>query len=803
MGSERRRAKSEGRGATAASRKSPLALPPSPLAGLPVIALRDGILFPHMVMPIVLNEEPDKKAVDDALASNKRLLVVPSLGAEDEETPPRLADFGTLCEVLKMLRLPEGGVRILLQGHQRVKLCRIVSRTPYLRVESAPLEDTEAAGAQAEALFRTLITTYVQLLKRMPHVPEEVQVTVLNIDEPVRLVSFVLSNLNVPVAEKLGFLEENSLHKRLERLLGLVNRELAILEIGNKIQSKMQSEFGKEQQEHYLRAQMRAIQRELGEGEDRAAEAEELRAKAKEVGLSEEAGKATEEEIRRLSRMSPASAEFTTSKTYIDWLLALPWSRMTKDALDIARAKGVLDADHYDLEKVKERILEYLAVLKLKSTGEEAAPMRGPIFCFLGPPGVGKTSLGRSIARALGRKFVRISLGGVRDEAEIRGHRRTYVGALPGRILAGIRKAEARNPVFMLDEIDKLGADFRGDPSAALLEVLDPEQNYAFSDHYLEVAFDLSRVMFITTANALDTIPGPLIDRMEVIELSGYTEEQKVEIARRHLIPKQREEHGISPETCDFPDATLARIVREYTREAGLRNLEREIANVCRKVARRIAEGKRPWKRIGPELLPELLGPPQYEPEVASRAGEVGVATGLVWTRVGGEILFIEATRMKGKGNLTLTGQLGDVMRESAQAAMSYVRANAKALGVEEDIFEGHDVHIHVPAGAIPKDGPSAGVTLATAILSLVSGRPVRPDLAMTGEVTLRGKVLPIGGVQEKVLAAHRAGIKHLVLPRRNEKDLVDLPPRVRKELTFHFVDTLADVFAAAFSIHE
>ncbi len=768
-------------------------------ASLPVLALRDTALFPHMVMPIVLSDDDALRLVDDVLAGDKRLLLVPALDDPKEGEEPTLAGFGTLSEVLKMLKLPEGGMRILLQGHQRVKLGRVLARSPYMRAHFSPLADTDAEGAETEGLYRTLIATYVRLLKMMPHLPEELQITVLNIDEPGRLVSFVLSNLNVTIAEKLPFLEEDSLRKRLERLLALVNRELAILEIGSKIQSKVQSEFGKEQQEHYLRAQLRAIQRELGEGEDRAEEAQALEQRLKEAGLPVEARKAADEEVRRQARMSQASPEYTTSKTYLDWLLALPWAKETKDALDVTKAKAVLDEDHYDLEKVKDRILEYLAVLKLKSTGDEAPQMRGPILCFLGPPGVGKTSLGRSIARALGRKFVRISLGGVRDEAEIRGHRRTYIGSLPGRVIAGIRKAEARNPVFMLDEIDKLGADFRGDPAAALLEVLDPEQNHSFSDHYLDVAFDLSRVMFITTANALDTIPGPLIDRMEVIELSGYTEEQKVEIARRHLIPKQREEHGISPETCDLTDATLAAIIRDYTREAGLRNLEREIANVCRKVARRIAEGKRPWKRIGPDLLPDLLGPPRYEREMASRAGEVGVATGLVWTRAGGEILFIEATRMKGKGGLILTGQLGDVMKESAQAAMSYLRSNAKALGAPEDFLDGNDIHIHVPAGAIPKDGPSAGVTLATAILSLVTGKPVRPDLAMTGEVTLRGKVLPIGGVTEKVLAAHRAGITRLVIPRRNEKDLAEIPARVRKDLTIHFADTLQDVFAAAF----
>ncbi len=752
-----------------------------------------------MVMPIVLSDDDELRLVDDVLAGDKRLLLVPALGDPKEGEEPTLAGFGTLSEILKMLKLPEGGMRILLQGHQRVKLGRVEARSPYMRAQFTPLADTEAEGAESEGLYRTIIATYVRLLKMIPHLPEELQVTVLNIDEPARLVSFVLSNLNVTIAEKIPFLEENSLRKRLERLLALVNRELAILELGSKIQSKVQSEFGKEQQEHYLRAQLRAIQRELGEGEDRAAEVQALQQRVKDAGMPEEASKAAEEEIRRQARMSPASPEFTTSKTYLDWLLALPWAKETRDSLDVTKAKAVLDEDHYDLEKVKDRILEYLAVLKLKTTGDEAPRMRGPILCFLGPPGVGKTSLGRSIARALGRKFVRISLGGVRDEAEIRGHRRTYVGALPGRIITGIRKAEARNPVFILDEIDKLGADFRGDPGAALLEVLDPEQNHAFSDHYLEVAFDLSRVMFITTANAYDTIPGPLLDRMEVIELSGYTEEQKVEIARRHLIPKQREEHGISPETCDLPDSTLAALIRDYTREAGLRNLEREIANVCRKVARRIAEGKKPWRRIGPDLLPDLLGPPRYEREVASRAGEVGVATGLVWTRAGGEILFIEATRMKGKGALILTGQLGDVMKESAQAALSYLRSNAKALGAPEDFLDGSDIHIHVPAGAIPKDGPSAGVTLATAILSLITERPVRPDLAMTGEVTLRGKVLPIGGVTEKVLAAHRAGIKRLVIPRRNEKDLAEVPARVRKDLTIHFADTLADVFAAAF----
>jgi ATP-dependent Lon protease len=645
---------------------------------------------------------------------------------------------------------------------------------------------------EIEALSRNLLETFNKIVALAPHLPDELHVAAMNLQDPSKMADLIAANLNLSVPDKQMILETLSVRDRMKKLMVLLNRELEVLELGSKIQSQVKTEIDKNQREYVLREQMKAIQKELGESDDRTLEIAELEKKIKDAKMPEAVEKESLKELARLSKMPPQAAEYTVSRTYLDYLIALPWAISTVDNLDIKKAAQILDEDHYDLEKIKERILEYLSVRKLKSD------MKGPILCFVGPPGVGKTSLGKSIARAMGRKFVRISLGGIRDEAEIRGHRRTYIGSLPGRIIQGIRRAESNNPVFMLDEVDKLGTDFRGDPSSALLEVLDPEQNSSFSDHYLDVPFDLSKVMFITTANILDTIPGPLLDRMEVLHLPGYTEEEKVHIAVKYLIPRQLKEHGLTDKLMQMGEKTLSAIVADYTREAGVRNLEREIGNICRKVARKVAEGNTEPAIIAPENLHEYLKAPRYFADVAEKQDEVGVATGLAWTQAGGEILTIEATQMRGKKGLTLTGQLGDVMKESAQAALSYVRSQAKMLNFPDDFFEKTDLHIHVPAGAIPKDGPSAGITMATAIASLLTGRKVRHDIAMTGEITLRGKVLPIGGVKEKILAARRAGINTVILPKKNEKDLDDIPANIRKEMKFIFVETLDEVLIVA-----
>jgi ATP-dependent Lon protease len=625
-----------------------------------------------------------------------------------------------------------------------------------------------------------------------PNLPAELAIMAMNLDDPGVLADLIASTLNIPLEDKQAILETLEVKERLAKVNVLLNKELSVMELGSKIQSEVREGIDKTQREYFLREQLKAIQKELGEKDERTVEIEELRQRLIQAKLPPEAMKEAERELDRLAKMPPAAAEYTVARTYLDWLIDLPWAVSTEDNLDISQAQKVLDEDHYDLEKVKKRILEYLAVRKLK------ADMKGPILCFVGPPGTGKTSLGKSIARALGRKFIRMSLGGVRDEAEIRGHRRTYVGALPGRIIQGIRKAGSNNPVFMLDEIDKLGMDFRGDPSSALLEVLDPEQNYSFSDHYLEVPFDLSKVMFITTANILDPIPPALRDRMEVLDLPGYTEEEKLGIAKDFLVPKQIEAHGLSKENIKFEDQALRRIALEYTREAGVRNMEREIANICRGVARKVAEGQKGLTVVEAESVPSFLGPAKFFSEVAERTSEPGVATGLAWTPTGGDILFIEATRMKGRKGFNLTGQLGEVMKESAQAALSYVRAKAKTLKIPENFFDSSDIHIHVPAGAIPKDGPSAGVTIFTAITSLLTGRPVRNDVAMTGEITLRGLVLAVGGIKEKILAARRAGITTVILPKRNEKDLQEVPEQVKKDMKFHFVQRMDEVIRIA-----
>ena len=760
---------------------------------LPVLPLRGVVIFPSAIVPLLISRGASLQAVEQALATDRMLALVAQKNPEEEAPEPAaLYSRGAAGRILKMLKYPDGSVRILVQGLRRIETAEFLQRTPYLRAHVRLLSDVLDASADMEAMQAHMVNQFAKFVSMIPYLPDELQVVVMNIKDPGKVTDLIASNLNVSLEEKQELLSTVEVRNRLERLSTILNREIELLELGHKIQSQVQTELSKNQKEFYLRQQMRAIQKELGEGDPRAAEIDELRLKMEQAHLPEQARKAAETEIERLRMIPPESAEHSVVRTYLEWLVNLPWAVSTTDNLDIGHARRILDEDHFDLEKIKDRILEFLAVRKLKSDS------KGPILCFVGPPGVGKTSLGRSIARALGRKFIRLSLGGIRDEAEMRGHRRTYIGSLPGRIIQGLRNAGSNNPLFMLDEIDKLGADFRGDPASALLEVLDPEQNFTFQDHYLDVPFDLSKVMFVTTANMLEPIPPPLRDRMEVIELAGYTEEEKLEIARRHLLPKQVRENGLDPQQITFTDQALTELVRHYTREAGLRNLEREIGSVCRKVARQITEGRTEPTTVTPDLVHDLLGPERYFSEIAERTSEPGVATGLVWTPMGGDIIFIEATKMPGKKSLTLTGHLGEVMKESAQAALSHIRSRAERYGLPPDFFEMLDLHIHVPAGAVPKDGPSAGVTIATALASLLTGRLVRHDIAMTGEITLRGKVLPVGGVKEKVLGARRAGIKTIILPKRNQKDLEDVPPSVREEMTFHFVDNIDEVLERA-----
>ena len=769
---------------------------------IPILPVQDIVLYPYTVAPLIVQRPKSVKMIDDAVAGDRIVGVVTQKEAQtDGPGPADLYEVGSAALIHKMLKLPDGTVRILVQGLARVRLPDFPQTEPYLKADVEVMEEAMEQTLELEGMSRNISNQFQRVVSLTPHLPDELGAAVMNMDHPGRaadLVAFSMPNLSVPERQEL--LELADVKARLERLIALLSREVEVLEMGSKIQSQVQTEMDKTQREFWLRKQLEEIKKELGEGGEREVEIKELRERIEQVGLPEEAKKEAERELDRLAKMPPQAAEYTVARTYLDWLLDLPWNVSTEDRLDIAQAREVLDEDHYDLEKIKERILEYLAVRKLK------ADMKGPILCFVGPPGTGKTSLGRSIARALGRKFVRISLGGVRDEAEIRGHRRTYVGALPGRIIQGMKKAGSNNPVFMMDEVDKIGADFRGDPSAALLEVLDPEQNNSFSDHYLDVAFDLSSVMFITTANILAPVPPALRDRMEVLALSGYTEEQKLMIAKRHLIPRQLEAHGLTEEHLTLEDGAISRIIREYTREAGLRNLEREIAHVCRKVAKNLAEeADTPHPKEAPtaitaDRIPDLLGPQRFFNEVVERANEPGVATGLAWTEAGGDILFIEATSMRGNKALMLTGQLGDVMKESAQAALSYVRSRAKSLGIRDDFFQKNDIHIHVPSGAIPKDGPSAGIAITSALTSLLTDRPIRPGLAMTGEVTLRGKVLQVGGIKEKVLAARGAGIDTMILPKRNEKDLEEIPEDIRKEMHFEFVDRMDEVLDLALS---
>jgi len=761
---------------------------------LPILPVVDLTLFPRMVLPLVVHGEESQKLVDEAMAKDRLIGIVVSKSNDlkTSQKPEALYEVGTAALILKMAKPDEEGTQLLVQGIARFRIQEYVSDKPYLNARIQPIPEKSVKDIEVDAMMSNLVGLFHKVLKLSPYLPKEMGALAKSLDEGGMLADLIASSLNVSKDEKQKALETQDVKERLKEVTRLVNRELEVLELGQKIQSQVKQDMDKTQREFYLRQQLKAIKEELGEKDESKVEVEEYRTKIGEKNLPEEAKKEAERELRRLERMHPSSAEYTVASTYLDWITALPWHQSTKDMLNIKNAQGVLDEDHYDLEKVKKRIIEYLAVRKLKPDS------KGPILCFVGPPGTGKTSLGRSIARALGRKFVRLSLGGVRDEAEIRGHRRTYVGALPGRIIQGIRRAESNNPVFMLDEIDKVGADFRGDPSAALLEVLDPEQNFSFSDHYLDVAFDLSRVMFITTANILDTIPPALRDRMEVLSLAGYTEDEKVKIAKRYLIPRQLNAHGLTPEQLTMTAGAIRRIISGYTREAGLRNMEREIAAVCRGVACVVAEGCKGPAHVKAGDLHRFLGPVRFRSEVNERISTPGVAAGLAWTQTGGDLLFVEAAKMKGKHALTLTGQLGDVMKESARAALSYIRSHVEELGIPEDFFENQEIHIHVPAGAIPKDGPSAGVTMLTALASLLTDKTVVRDLSMTGEITLRGQVLPVGGIKEKVLAAHRAGIKRIILPKWNEKDLEEVPRKVRKAIRFHFVETMDEVLKIA-----
>jgi ATP-dependent Lon protease len=769
---------------------------------LPVLPLRDAVVFPRTAAPLMVGQPRSVRLVDEVMRGNRLLALVAQREPTPEPaTPEALYRLGTVGMIHQLARGPDGSVRLMVQGIERIKILDWTGTEPYIvaRVEAAP--DQVVEGTEVDALRRAAADIFRRLVEASSELPDELGVAAESFTDPRHLLYFVASLVPLDLSVRQELLEMDPVPAKLRRLVDLLQRELAVRELGRKITSETEERLSKKQREYYLREQLRSIQRELGEDQEGDGQVPELRRRIEEAGLPEEARREAERELGRLAGLSPSSPEHGMIGTYLEWMASLPWSKLDGGTIDIGRAREVLDQDHFDLEKVKDRLLEYLAVKKLRQERTVTGPgeSREPILCFVGPPGVGKTSLGQSIARALGRKFARMSLGGVRDEAEIRGHRRTYIGALPGRIIQGIRRVETRDPVFMLDEIDKIGADWRGDPSSALLEVLDPAQNNTFVDNYLGVPFDLSQVLFIATANTLETIPGPLRDRMEILTLSGYTDEEKIGIARQYLIPKQLAAHGLTPAELAFEPEAVRRLVRDYTREAGVRNLERQIAAAARKVARRLAEGQSQAVRITADQVTEYLGRPRFFDEVAERTNRPGVATGLAWTPTGGDVLFVEATMMpSNEERLVLTGMLGDVMRESAQAAVSYVRSNAGALDIDPKLFEGRTIHVHVPAGAIPKDGPSAGVTIVTALASLATRRPVRGDLAMTGEITLRGKVLPVGGIKEKVLAAHRAGIRTLILPARNERDVEDVPEELRRELTFIFVDDADEVLRHA-----
>jgi ATP-dependent Lon protease len=764
---------------------------------LPILPVVDAVLFPKMVTPLLVMQPDSVQLIDEAMSRDRMIGMVfarPDPAQEGPPKPENYAPVGTSAMILKMAKTPENRTQLLVQGLGRFRIKNLVQAEgkAFYQAEVEHLTEDASHNTEIEALMTNIVNLFARVVQVSPTLPAEVVYMAQSIKEAGTLADMIASSLNATAEEKQKVLETQPVADRLREVTRIVNKQLEILELGKKIQDQVKEDMDKKQREYYLREQLKAIKTELGEKDEATAEVEEYRTKVKDASLPPEAAKEAERELERLARMHPSSAEYSVATTFLDWLTVLPWHKSTEDNLDIKKARKVLDDDHYGLDKPKRRIIEYLAVRKLKPDS------KGPILCFAGPPGTGKTSLGQSIARALGRKFYRMSLGGVRDEAEIRGHRRTYVGALPGRVIQGIRRAESNNPVFMLDEIDKLGADFRGDPSSALLEVLDPEQNHSFQDHYLDVPFDLSKTMFIATANILDTVPPALRDRMEVLQLMGYTEDEKIHIAERHLIPRQRSANGLSAEQITFTRGALRQLISGYTREAGLRNLEREIGSICRGVASKLAEGAITGEVIKIQQVVKYLGPVRFTGETKARTSTPGVVTGLAWTQVGGDILFVEATAMKGKDRLMLTGQLGDVMKESAQAALSFIRTNAAKLGLADDIFENQDIHIHIPAGAIPKDGPSAGVTIFTALVSFLTKRRVVRDLAMTGEITLRGLVLPVGGIKEKVLAAHRAGIKTVLLPKENQKDLEDIPKKVQKEIEFHFVDRMLDVLKLA-----
>ena len=772
----------------------PLVIP----AELPVLPLRDTVLFPNSFMPLAVAREASVRLIDEATTSGRMIGVFTQREASVEEpVQDDLYAIGTATHVHKMFKLPDGSLRLIVQGLARIRLDRITQTRPYLKaaVTLAAEDLREEDHLEIDALQRNIKSNFQQVVSLSPLLSDDLQALAANITDPGKLADFIASSLatiGTPVKQEV--LAMLDIRARMDSLNRILIKELEVLELGSKIQSQVQSEVGKNQREYFLREQLKAIQKELGEGDEQAKEIEELRTKIEALGMPDPVKKEALRELERLSKMPVAAAEYTVSRTYLDWIVALPWSKRTEDSIDLKRTKDVLDADHSGLEKVKDRVLEFLAVRKLNPD------VKGPILCFLGPPGVGKTSLARSIANSLGRKFVRVSLGGMRDEAEIRGHRRTYIGALPGQIIQGLRRAESKNPVFILDEIDKLGSDFRGDPASALLEVLDPEQNNSFRDHYLDVPFDLSEVLFLTTANVMDPIPPALRDRMEVLELAGYTEEEKLKIATEHLVSKQVTNHGLTKEHVEFEDAAIRSVIRSYTREAGVRNLEREIGALCRKVARRRAEGDENRVVITPDVVIDMLGAPTFlDEEVENRTKDPGVAVGLAWTPAGGEVLFVEGSRMHGGGQLTLTGHLGDVMKESARTALSWFRAHASRYSVDPNFYKDAEIHLHVPSGAIPKDGPSAGVTMVSALASELTGRPVRGDLAMTGEITLSGRVLPVGGIKEKVLAARRVGIREIIIPRQNEKNIKeDLTEELRSELKIHYVSHIEEVLALA-----
>jgi ATP-dependent Lon protease len=774
---------------------------------LPVLPLRGTVVFPMTVVPLAAAQPRSLRLIDHVMSGDRRVVLVLQKDEEQENAGPEdVYRVGAVATIHQMMRVPDGSVRLAIQGMHRVRISEFTSEDPFLVAKIEPAPETVEDTVEVEALSRNTVDLFQRLVSLVSHLPDELVTAALNVDDAKNLVYLVATNLRMEADERQKLLELDSLRDKLHHLNGFIAKELDVLELGKKIQSDVQEELGRTQREYYLREQLKAIQNELGEGENGESETAELRTKIEEAQMPEEAEREAKREVDRLSKLPAAAAEYGVIKTYLDWLVSLPWNTTTEGDIDIPRARQILEEDHYGLERIKDRVLEYLAVRKLKQAaladaGENGnvRPNREPILCFVGPPGVGKTSLAQSIARALGREMTRMSLGGVRDEAEIRGHRRTYIGAMPGRIIQAIRRVGSKDPVFVLDEVDKIGNDWRGDPSSALLEVLDPEQNATFRDHYLDVAFDLSQVMFIATANMLDPIPAPLRDRMEIIDLNGYTDEDKLQIARRYLIPKQLKAHGLPLDTYEWPDDGLLIVIQGHTREAGVRNLEREIGTICRKIATRVAEGREVSKVVGPDEVRDYLGRARfmYE-ELAARTSQPGVAIGVGVTSVGGDIMFVEATRMPGKGSMSVTGQLGDVMRESAQAALSLVRARARELGIDPDFYERSDLHIHVPAGAIPKDGPSAGIAMTTALVSLLTQTPVREDVAMTGEITLRGQVLPVGGIKEKALAAKRAGVTTFILPRRNEVDLDELPAGAREGMEFVLASSIDEVIATA-----